>query len=165
MPKVRTADFYYGAVLSMLFNNKSNGSIAPALVEGDNDRQIYDFTTDNTEFKLFVKYRTDKQDTKTDEYSSWEFSLTNKDKSEILNFINGKTCNIVIALMCGTKNLNESEIALIGKDQIKKIINSNKTSITISRKKNEKEFRISMGGGRDKSMQIKANRFNELFCK
>ena len=35
MSKIKVADFYYGAVLSMLFNNHIN----PALVEGDDDRQ------------------------------------------------------------------------------------------------------------------------------
>ena len=38
MSKIKVADFYYGAVLSMLFNSKVN----PALVESDENRQIYD---------------------------------------------------------------------------------------------------------------------------
>lgn len=52
--KFKEADFYYGAVLSLLFNN----GIDPALVESSNSRQIYDFTTDNVDFRLFIKYRT-----------------------------------------------------------------------------------------------------------
>ncbi|MGB4700972.1 MAG: hypothetical protein WBI01_00505 [Syntrophomonadaceae bacterium] len=47
--KFKEADFYYGAVLSLLFNN----GIDPALVESSNSRQIYDFTTDNVDFRLF----------------------------------------------------------------------------------------------------------------
>ncbi|MGI6534583.1 MAG: hypothetical protein ACOX23_08325 [Peptococcia bacterium] len=39
----------------------------------------------------------------------------------------------------------------------------NKTSITISRKKNEKAYRISVGGGRENAMQVKASRFEDIF--
>lgn len=158
MSKLKVADFYYGAVLSMLFNHHVN----PALVEGDDDRQVYDFTTNNIEFRLFIKYRTDKQKTKTDDYNSWEFSLTESDKTEILDYI-GKGYNLIVALVCGVENLSESEIAALDKDQIKQIIAFGKTSITISRKKNERAFRISIGGGRNNSIQIRANRFEELF--
>lgn len=158
MSKIKVADFYYGAVLSILFNNK----IIPALVEGDTDRQVYDFTTNNAEFRLFIKYRADKQSTKTDNYNSWLFSLTESDKSEILGYIKDGY-NLVMALVCGVAGLSESEIAVLNKDEINKIINMQKTSITISRKKNERAFRISIGGGRDNSMQIKANRLDDLF--
>lgn len=65
--------------------------------------------------------------------------------------------------MCGQKGLSESEIAVLDKDQVKEILDLGKTSITISRKKNEKAFRISIGGGRNNSIQIKSNRFEELF--
>ncbi|MDI3476620.1 MAG: hypothetical protein PWQ59_145 [Thermoanaerobacterium sp.] len=51
MSKLKVADFYYGAVLSMLFTR----GIVPALVECNNDRQVYDFTTDNADFRLFIK--------------------------------------------------------------------------------------------------------------
>lgn len=166
MSKVRTADFYYGAVLSVLFNNKSNGSITPAIVEGDDDRQVYDFTTDNIQFRLFVKYRADKQQKDNDtEYQSWLFTFTENDRNEIQSYINDKDCNLIIALMCGSKNLTESEIALLDKEQIEEIIALNKTSITISRKKGERDFRISKGGGRDNSIKVKADRFKQLFGK
>lgn len=158
MSKVKVADFYYGAVLSILFNSHIN----PALVEGDEDRQVYDFTTNNVEFRLFIKYRADKQNTKTDDYNSWVFSLTENDKKEILSYID-HSYNLVVALVCGVEGLAESEIAVLNKDEIKQILDLQKTSITISRKKNERAFRISIGGGRDNSMQIKANRFDELF--
>lgn len=42
MSKLKEADFCYGAVLSTLFNN----GICPMLIEGGNDRQVYEFTTD-----------------------------------------------------------------------------------------------------------------------
>jgi hypothetical protein len=157
MSKIKVADFYYGAVLSMLFNSHIN----PALVEGDDDRQVYDFTTNTGEFRLFIKYRAEKQNTKTDDYSSWVFTLTESDKKEILGYIDSR--NLVVALVCGVLGLAESEIAVLNKDEIKQIIDLQKTSITISRKKNERAFRISIGGGRGNSIPIKANRFDELF--
>ena len=60
MSKIKVADFYYGAVLSMLFSH----GIKPALVENGADRQVYDITTNKSEFRLYVKYRANKTDTK-----------------------------------------------------------------------------------------------------
>lgn len=160
MAKLKVSDFYYGAVLSMLFNNHIN----PALIEGGKDRQVYDIDTDNGGFRLFIKYRADKQDVKTDDYNSWSFVLTEKDKSEICEYIDSGF-NVVIALLCGAEKLAESEIVILNKDEIREIIDLQKTSITVSRKKHERAFRISVGGGRDNAMQIKTNRFDELFLK
>lgn len=53
MSKIKVADFYYGAVLSMLFNSKVN----PALVESDENRQLYDLTTNDGSWRLYIKYR------------------------------------------------------------------------------------------------------------
>lgn len=158
MSKIKVADFYYGAVLSMLFNNHIN----PALVEGDDDRQVYDLTTDTGECRLFIKYRADKQETKTLDYNSWLFTFTDSDKSEIQSYIKSGY-NLLLALVCGVEGLSNSEIAVVDKDQIKQLNGLGKSSITISRKKNERAYRISVGGGRENAMQIKTNRFEELF--
>lgn len=83
MSKIKVADFYYGAVLSMLFNNH----ITPALVEADDSRQVYDLTTNTKECRLFIKYRAYKQNTKKQDYNSWVFSLTDDDKKEIQYYI------------------------------------------------------------------------------
>ncbi|CAA7603142.1 Hypothetical protein DEACI_3965 [Acididesulfobacillus acetoxydans] len=158
MSKVKVSDFYYGAVLSILLNRH----IHPALVEGDEDRQVYDFTTDNGEFRLFIKYRTDKSDVKAEDYNSWVFRLTEKDIDEITGYID-QGRNLVVALMCAVAGLAESEVAALTRDEIKEIIDLGKQSMTISRKKGEHAYRISVGGGRDHAMQVKVNRFDELF--
>lgn len=158
MSKMKTADFYYGAVLSMLFNS----NIKPALVEGDDDRQVYDLTTNTGECRLFIKYRADKEKRKTEDYNSWVFNLTESDKQEILSYINNGF-NLVLALVCGVAGLSDSEIAVIDTAQIEELLTLGKNSITISRKKNERAFRISVGGGRENAMQIKTDRFEELF--
>jgi len=75
MAKLRTADFYYGCVLSMLFNN----GVIPTLVENSQERRIYNFLTDNGDVILFIKYRSNCNKTKKRGYKSWIFTLTNDD--------------------------------------------------------------------------------------
>jgi hypothetical protein len=77
MSKIKVADFYYGAALSVLFNN-SDSKISAALIESDDSRQLYCLTTNNNECRLFIKYRSDKIDTKTEDYYSWLFGLTER---------------------------------------------------------------------------------------
>ena len=83
MAKIKAADFYYGAVLSMLFNKHIN----PALLESNDDRQIYDLTTNKGDLRLFIKYRADRQKTKTPDYYSWLFTLTESDIQEIISYL------------------------------------------------------------------------------
>lgn len=157
MPKFKEADFYYGAVLSMLISKNVN----PILIENNNDRQVYDLTTNKNEYRAFIKYRTLKKKIKTDNYNSWDFNLIN-DYDELKRYINeGK--NVLLFLVCGSSNLKESELAILNKDEIMKIFNNQKKTITISRKKHERTFRIAMGGGRDNALPIKNDRFEELF--
>lgn len=108
------------------------------------------------------KYRSDKQNTKKNEYSSWLFKLTGDNIKELCQYLK-EGCNLIIALVCGVKSLKESQIALLDKDQIQEIINLNKTSITISRKNREKSFRVLIGGERENSIMVKTDRFKELF--
>jgi len=156
MSKIKVADFYYGAVLSMLFSHGIN----PALIENSDDRQVYDFTTNKNKFRLFVKYRAMKQNTKREDYNSWLFTIA-QDTSEIQSYIDNGA-NIILGLVCGSDNLAESELAVLDTEQIRQILVLEKSSITISRKKGERAFRISMGGGRDEALQVKCNRFEEL---
>lgn len=157
MARIKVADFYYGAVLSMLFNNHIN----PALLESSADRQVYDLLTNKGDLRLFIKYRADRQKTNTPDYYSWVFTLTGNDIIEISNYLEAGH-NLVLALVCGVAGLSESEIALLDKNEIRQIIELQKSSVTISRRKNERSFRIAVGGGRNNSIQVKANRFDEL---
>jgi len=152
MSKLKTADFYYGAVLSTLFNN----GITPMLIEGGTNRQVYDFITDSTEFRLFVKYRSSGRDGENG-YKSWQFVFSSNDIAEIKQFIS-EGRNLSIGLVCGTKGLNDSEFAVLHCDEICLLLNSGKKSITISRIKGEKAFRLSIGGGRDNAIKIPSNR-------
>lgn len=161
MSEIILTDFYYGAALSVLFNN-SVRKISAALIESDDTRQLYCLTTDNNECRLFIKYRTMRNETKTEDYNSWVFNLTERDKNEIQSLIE-EGHNLVLALVCGVAGFSDSELALLDKEQIKRIIDLGKGSITISRKKRERACRISIGGGRGNAMRVAFNRFEELF--
>lgn len=112
MSKIKVADFYYGAVLSMLFSH----NIKPALIENGNDRQVYGFTTNKTKFTLFVKYRSEKVETKKDGYNSWNFNFKN-DMAKLSKYLDeGK--NLILALVCGSDDLGESELAILDSNDI-----------------------------------------------
>ena len=158
MSKIKVSDFYYGAVLSMLFNRH----ISPALVESDDDRQVYDLTTNKGNYRLYIKYRKDKQKIKTTSYNSWQFAFSENEIDELKSYIK-QNLNFAIALVCGVKALGDSEIAVLDSKQIEDIIRLGKKSISLSKKKNEKAYRVSLGGGRDNAMQIKTNHFEDIF--
>ncbi|GEB77837.1 hypothetical protein SIN01_21820 [Sporolactobacillus inulinus] len=70
---------------------------------------------------------------------------------------------MVLALVCGSKDLVNSELALLNKEQILQIINAGKMSFTVSRKKKEKCYRIRIEGSRESALKVKYNSFEELF--
>ena len=157
MSKIKVADFYYGAVLSMLFSH----GIKPALIENGTDRRIFDFTTDKTNFRLYVKYRAKKTDTKKNGYSSWVFTIT-EDKAILQSYLD-KNINVILALVCGEENLAESQLAVLDTEQIKRILDSGKTTINVTVNKGERSFRIPMERNREDGIKVKCNRFEELF--
>ncbi|WP_010631102.1 hypothetical protein [Sporolactobacillus vineae] len=159
MTKLKVADFYYGSVLSMLFNQ---GIMNPALIEGNDDRQVYDFTVNSgNEYRLFLKYRADCQNIKRLNYNSWAFNISG-DYQELKDYIDeGK--NVVLALICSSGDLSNSELALLNKEQILQIIDAGKQWFTVSRKKGEKSYRIPIDGSRVTALRVKCNSFQELF--
>jgi len=155
MAKLRTADFYYGCVLSMLFNN----GVIPTLVENSQERRIYNFLTDNGDVILFIKYRSNCNQTKKRGYKSWTFTLTNDDVKKIeayMDNLKDKTLRLVLVL--GMMNLGDSELAILDPEEIKTLIVSGKNHFTITRQKNERAFRIIMEGSRSNSLKIPTNR-------
>lgn len=153
MSKLKETDFYYGAVLSSLINNH----ICPALIEGGTDRQIYDFTTDKKDFRLFVKYRSVPVKTKTEGYISWQFSFSESDIRELKECCNSMNY-FSLGLICGDCSIKHGQYAVLHKEDIVKLLESGKTSITIGIKKGEHAFRIFVGGGRTNALQIPSNR-------
>lgn len=158
MAEIKVADFYYGSAISVLLNKGIN----PALIEGGEDRQIYDITTNHGDARLFVKYRTEKQEVKTPNYNSWMFNLTSSDIIELKHFLQNDL-TVILALVCGSSDLADSELAFLSNSEVEQILSLGKGSISISRKKGEKKYRIPIGGGRDKSIKVNCNRLQELF--
>jgi hypothetical protein len=152
MAKLLESDFYYGAILSTLLNN----GICPMLIEGGTDRQVYDFTTNEKDFRMFAKYRSAPIPTKTEGYYSWQFVFSDNDIFEIREYLDSGR-EFELGLVCGSDSLNKSQYVVLKRDITEKLIEQGKKSITISRKKGERAFRISVGGGRENSIKVKAN--------
>lgn len=153
MAQLKEADFFYGAVLSTLLNNK----ITPMIIEGGNDRQVYDFTTDSKNFRLFVKYRSNPTETKAADYYSWQFVFTPKDIAELTAYLKMDK-EISLGLVCGNPLSGESKYAVLHSEDIRRLFAKSKLSLTISIKKGEHAFRVSIGGGRDNAIKVKSNR-------
>lgn len=141
----------------MVLSTLINRGICPALVESGKDRQIYDFVTNKKEFRLFVKYRSRPINTKTPEYSSWQFHFSDDDKRELTLFMSDEK-HLSVGLVCGEDQLNKSQYAVLHREEVIRLFDEQKDSFTISRKTGEKAFRISIGGGRENALQIPSNR-------
>lgn len=153
MGRMSQSDFFFGAALSVLFNNK----MVPALVENGSERRIYDVTTNDGDYRLYMKYRT-KPSTDNDDLTSWQFSFT---EEEIEDFRNNCQETARLILICGKEELKNSQIAVLYYSEIKQTIcDSGKSSITIGRRKHARNFYISMGGGRVNDLLITANRID-----
>ena len=150
---MKVADYYYGAVLSSLFN----AGIRPALIEGGESRRVYEFTTDQGDFRLFVKYRSNPLNKTKVDYTSWQFVFSDDEVKELRKYIDDKK-HLSVALVCGCQGMGSSELAVLHKEEVQKILDAGKNSITVSRRKGEKAFRVFVGGGRSDALQVKANR-------
>lgn len=76
---------------------------------------------------------------------------------ELRRFI-AEDSHLSVGLVCGMKELKKSEYAVLHKEEIQELLDAGKTSVTVSRKSGEKNFRVFVGGGRANAMQIPANR-------
>lgn len=157
MSRLRTADFYYGCVLSMLFNNR-DGGIVPILVKSSEERRVYNFSTDEGDVVLFIKYRSNCNKTKKQDYKSWAFTLTDDDVKKIKEYTNMENKALRLALVLGMANLHESELAILYPEEVDVLIESCKGHFTITRQKKERAFRIIMKGSRKNSLRIPTNR-------
>ncbi len=153
MASMKESDFYYGAVISTLINNK----ICPALVESGKDRQIYEFTTDQGDFKLFLKYRSAPKTKNEDGYRSWQFNFTESDLKRLCQYIE-ENKHLSVGLVCGENKLGNSMYTVLHKEEVRLLLGAGKESVTVSIKKSEKKFRIEVGGGRKKAMMIPTSR-------
>lgn len=150
MASLKEADFFYGAALSALFNK----GFSPSIVEGGVDRQIYDVMTDEGQYRLYIKYRSFHREGK-DGYKSWQFNFNN-DYYPIERFIEDGY-KLFVILVCGCETLTESELVVLSSENIMKVFDNQKYTLTISRSKGEKAYRLPIGGGRSNSIKIPTN--------
>lgn len=157
MSEMKMCDYYYGAVLSNLFSH----NVVPALIENGDKRRVYSFTTDNNEFTLFVKYTSKAISNRTNGYRSWKFTLSD-DYQRLSEYLSHNN-NILLALVCATEELKGSELALLDSSELKQLIATSKSSINISRKKNERYYTIAVDNKRiHDCIKIKANKLDEM---
>jgi len=148
---------YYGAVLSNLFSH----NVVPALIENEDKRRVYSFTTDNAEFTLFVKYTSKAVSNQTNGYRSWKFALS--DDYQRLSECLSNNNNVLLALVCATEELKGSELALLDSSELRQLIATSKSSINISRKKNEQYYTIAVDKKRTHNcIKIKANKLDDM---
>ena len=157
MSRIKAADFYYGAVLSKLMSR----GVDPVMIESGADRRIYEVNTRGTAFTLFVKYKTHMEPSSKDGMNSWRFSI--REDMTLLREHMEKNKNLVMALLCASDDLNESELALLDCNEVNRMIFLDKETILISRRRGEKYYRIANGPDREDSFEIKSNRFEEFF--
>ena len=158
MAEIKMCDYYYGAVLSNLFNH----NVAPALIENGDKRRVFSFTTNNTEFTLFVKYSSKAVTNNVNNgFRSWKFVLTD-DYQKISEYLSNNS-NVLLALVCATEELKGSELALLDSSELRQLIATSKSSINISRRKNERYYTIAVDKNRtDNCIKIKANKLDDM---
>lgn len=154
MAKLNASDFYFGSVIISLFNR----GIKPAIIENEKGRQVYDFMTNNQKFRWFIKYRSNPTLTEQDDYLSWQFVLSQNDLAELKKFLDDQL-QLCLVLVCGNEILHKSEFAILHPDEITKILEQGKSSISISRKTHEHKYRIAMAGSRKLALRIDSNRY------
>lgn len=161
MPKLKTQNFYYGAVVETIMSYNEDAS--PSLVEKGENKQVYKIWTNSSkrECYIYVKYRTNSKNNKKENYYSWQFTLTADDKERIANYIDNGSPMLLVWL-CGMKELKGSEIIVIKESEYEEYIRG-KSSISISLKTNERSFRMHIGGSRENAIQIPRNRIEQNF--
>ncbi|WP_139492168.1 hypothetical protein [Brevibacillus dissolubilis] len=169
MGALRKADYYYGALLSVLINS----GLVPALFEKDNEkRQIYKITTNKDNYIIYSKYHTSPTGTKN---FSWAFTFTEAEIEEIkeLKKHSGK---VVFALICSQKQLNDynQEIAIVSWDEFIQCVQINKQEykgsprLSVRLMKGSHYLRIygsgraDMLGNQDNTIKIERNRLSSL---
>lgn len=133
-------DFYYGAFLFALLNKKIHPA---AIVESDDEYcQVCNMCTDQHEdFKLVMKYSA-KDDTSEQE-NCWgrTFNLQEHDLQELMSSLKAKK-DVKLALICVKSKFNDSEIAILNSNAIKKLLAIKQKSFRISFKKNSSKIDI-----------------------
>ncbi|WZL80722.1 hypothetical protein QBE53_13040 [Vallitaleaceae bacterium 9-2] len=170
---LRKEDFYTGAFLSYVLNN----GVKPALFEGRNTvgRKVYDFTTNEGDFRVYVKYigkPTSKS--KANNRKIWSFPYT-EDQVDELNEILMTERTFVFCCICGEEDLNKSKLLLLDRETVRSCIDLERKdkykpqSLKLRFIKGHWDFdiygtaRSDKKKGNDNTIKIRANNIDEMF--
>nr|WP_216367375.1 hypothetical protein [Anoxybacillus sp. EFIL] len=165
------ADYYYGALLSVLVN----GGLAPALFEKENEsRQIYTVTTNKDSYIIYAKYHTTPSGS---EDFTWSFTFSDNEIQEIINVHqNHSDKTLIFAFICGQKQVSDNNqiIAIVRWDEFVACVDVNKQQsrgtprLSVKVIKGSPRFRIygskraDLLDGKDNTIRIERNRLREL---
>ncbi len=169
-------DFYCGAFLSYLLNNK----IVPTLFDDNNNlnRKIYDFTTYKGDYRAYIK-SSEKPSSPANEhkqYNIWTFPFTEnqiEDIKSLKNNINNRELNFIF--VCGQPKLSQSKIAVINTEILFKCIDVNRKdkykqqNIKIKLRKGSWNFGVygtnwdDKINGRDNTLSVGTNSIDYAF--
>jgi hypothetical protein len=169
---IRKADYYYGSLLSVLVN----GGLVPALFEKENDnRQIYEVTTDKGTYLIYTKYNTTPSGSKD---FTWSFSFSDNEIKEInkLHLESSKEKEIIFAFICAQRQLNDSNqvIAIVHWNEFLECVDIQKqqtrgtSRLSIKAVKGSPKLRLygskraDVLDGKDNTIKIERNRLNSL---
>lgn len=159
MSKLAVRDFYYGAFLSALF--RYNEDASPSLIEGWDNHHTFKVLTNTSskEFIVYMKYRSAPTPSVKDNYTSWSFQLTEKDKVKIAE-CNATNCLVFLILICGTDDFVGSEIIVVTPSEYQQV--KDKNSLTIGLKSGE-QYRLHIEKARNTAIKIPSNRIEKRF--
>lgn len=152
-------DHYYGAFLSKVLDNGNR----PALMKKDEGRGIYKLATDKSQedYLVYMKYVSNKKGD-----NLWNFNFTDSNLREIEELL--KTENLIFGLIGSYKSLNETEIAIVSKDEFLQCIdfncsrNKNQRLSVLKKKGSSKLYIYGTFLDRDDAIGIERYRINEL---
>lgn len=170
-------DFYCGAFLSYLLNNK----IVPALFEEKEDpnRKIFDFGTDTGDYRVYVKSsEKPSSNSRSDTYNIWTFPFTDNQIDEITELKKKtKEKKFLFVFICGQSKLSKSKIAVIPNEVVFQCIDNKRQdkykqqNIRIRLIKSHWDFDIygtareDKKNGEDNTLKVRSKNIDELFIR
>lgn len=118
MANINKADFYYGAMLSVMI---TRGVQKPALFDESENKRIYTFCTDKGDYQMYMKYVSAPLPRKNDNAQLWQFSFS-PDEIETIDSTQDNGKKTLFGLICAKEKLNESELVILNLEQAKKCL-------------------------------------------
>lgn len=115
MANVNKADFYYGAMLSVMI---TRGVQKPALFEESDNKRIYTFYTDKGDYQMYMKYVSAPLKRKRANIQLWQFSFT-PDEIKVIESTQDNGKKTLFGLICAKEKLNDTEIVVLNLEQAK----------------------------------------------